>query len=63
EKYVKSYYELRNKLIINEVIKNGEFTIDYEFSAPSAAADVILGCSTNGLTAWKNKDGEILKKL
>lgn len=63
EKYVKSYYELRNKLILNEVIKNGEFTIDYEFSAPSAAADVILGCSTNGLTAWKNKDGEILKKL
>ena len=63
EKYVKSYYELRKKLISNATIKDGEFTIDYEFSAPSAAADVILGCSTNGLTIWKNKDGTALKNL
>lgn len=63
ERYVKSYYNLRKKLELNDVIKNSKFTIDYEFSAPSAAADVILGCSTNGLTAWKNKDGIALKNL
>jgi hypothetical protein len=39
------------------------FTKDSEFSSPSAAAAVIHGGSANGLTAWKNEDGESLKQL
>ncbi len=39
------------------------FAKDIEFSSPSAAAAVIHGGHANGLTAWKNKDGETLKEL
>ena len=39
------------------------FTQDYEFSSPSAAASIICGGSTNGLTYWKNSDGVALKDL
>src|SRR5437016_11062107 len=39
------------------------FTKDSEFSSPSAAAVVIHGGSANGLTAWKTKDGKLLKTL
>lgn len=39
------------------------FTKDVEFSSPSAAAAVIHGGPTNGLTAWKNKEGKTLKEL
>ena len=40
-----------------------EFARDTEFSSPSAAAAVIHGGHANGLTAWKNKEGKILKDL
>ena len=39
------------------------FRRDTEFSSPSAAAAVIHGGHTNGLLAWKNKDGKTLKEL
>lgn len=39
------------------------FTKDGEFSSPTAAAVVIHGGSANGLTAWKTKDGKLLKQL
>jgi hypothetical protein len=39
------------------------FSRDAEFSSPSAAAAVICGGHTNGLLAWKNKDGKTLKEL
>jgi hypothetical protein len=39
------------------------FTRDEEFSSPSAAAAVIHGGHANGLTAWKNKNGKILKEI
>jgi hypothetical protein len=39
------------------------FSQDIEFSSPSAAAAVIHGGHANGLTAWKNKDGNTLKEL
>lgn len=48
----KSYYELRKKLEANGVIENRRFTIDYEFSSPSAAAAVVLGRSANGKKEW-----------
>lgn len=46
--------------------ENGDhlmFTNDIEFSSPSAAAAVIHGGHANGLTAWKNKNGKMLKEL
>jgi hypothetical protein len=44
--------------------RNGylEFTRDYEFSSPSAAAAVIHGGSANGLIAWKDSKGVTLKQ-
>jgi hypothetical protein len=39
------------------------FTTDFEFTSPSAAAAIICGGSTNGLTAWKNSNGVALKDL
>jgi Domain of unknown function (DUF4357) len=39
------------------------FARDAEFSSPSAAAAVIHGGTSNGLIAWKNKDGITLKQL
>lgn len=37
------------------------FTKNIEFTSPSAAASVIAGGGTNGLTAWKYGDGRTIK--
>ena len=39
------------------------FTQDFEFSSPSAAAAIIRGGSSNGLTSWKDVNGTALKDL
>jgi hypothetical protein len=39
------------------------FTRDEEFSSPSAAAAVVHGGHANGLLAWKNKNGKVLKEI
>lgn len=39
------------------------FTRDVEFSSPSAAAAVVHGGHANGLTAWKDRQGQTLKQL
>jgi hypothetical protein len=39
------------------------FTQDYEFSSPSAAAAIIRGGNSNGLTCWRNSDGKRLKDI
>lgn len=61
-----SYETLRNKLVNNGYIvedaNSAKLTKDYIFSSPSAAACIVLGVSTNGLTAWKCK-GKTLKEL
>jgi hypothetical protein len=58
---------LRDKLKEEgSLIENGDhllFVKDVEFSSPSAAAAVIHGGQTNGLTAWKNKQNKSLKEL
>ena len=59
----KGYYNLRNTLIKEEVIKDGVFQKDYEFSAPSAASAVILGHTSNGNVDWKTENGTKLKDL
>ncbi len=56
---------LRQKMIDDGVlIDKGyyfEFLDDYIFTSPSAAASMILGRNSNGLTEWKQKDGKTLK--
>ena len=60
----KTYFKLRNALLRDGVIsKEGIFTKDYEFNAPSAASAVILGHTSNGKVDWKTKDGTKLKDL
>lgn len=59
----KSYFNLRNTLIQDEVIVDRKFTRDYEFNAPSAASAVILGHTSNGNVDWKTDDGTKLKDL
>lgn len=58
---------LRKKLIQDGALveKDGflVFTKDAEFDSPSAAAAVIHGGGTNGLTAWKDASGKTLKEL
>lgn len=58
---------LRKKLIAEgALIKKNEFfefSSDYEFSSPSAAAAVIQGGSANGLIEWKSQDGRVLRDI
>ena len=61
EKYAPSYFELRKRLETDGTIINGVFESNYEFSAPSTAAAVILGRNANGKLEWKTKDGAPLK--
>jgi hypothetical protein len=42
------------------IIKNGIFTADHTFSSASSAGSIVLRASVNGLSAWKNKDGNPL---
>ena len=59
----KIYFALREKLEKDEIIKDGVFQRDYEFSAPSAASAVVLGRNSNGKNDWKAEDGTKLKDL
>ena len=57
----------RAKLIEKEVLRlSGEtyvFTRDYECTSPSFASSIMQGGASNGMTAWKNKNGECLKNI
>jgi hypothetical protein len=39
------------------------FTTDSEFTSPSAAASVVRGGNSNGLTTWKDSAGRTLKEI
>ncbi len=58
-KHITNYQKLQAELIANGVITPkgtiGEFSENYAFSSPSAAAAVVLGRSANGRTEWKVK--------
>ncbi len=55
------------KLLSEEVIKKIEdsyiFEQDYNFTSPSAAADLIVGYSVNGWDIWKTQDGKSLDQI
>ena len=58
-----NYYKKYIQLKADNTIVNNEFTKDYPFSSPSAAAAIILARSANGKTEWKDEDGITLQKF
>lgn len=54
----KSIEKARMNVVVNNVLQT-----DMIFKSASTAANFVTGNSTNGLIAWKNKDGVILKTL
>jgi hypothetical protein len=59
--------DLRQALVRKGVFVDGgtvyRLTQDYTFNSPSTAAGVLLGRSSNGRDAWKDKDGRTLKEI
>jgi len=57
----------REKLLDKDILKpDGArlvFTNDHEFTSPSLAAAVVRGGASNGLKAWKTKQGKTLKEI
>ena len=59
---------LRQEMLASGILRQKDecfyqFTQDYEFSSPSAAAAALLGASINGREWWKTSDGASLKLL
>ncbi len=51
------YNDLRQRLILDGIIKDRIFVKDCLFSSYSAASSVVLGRASNGWTEWKTDDG------
>ena len=49
----KFYYNLREQLINDGIIKDGIFQQNYEFKSATAAASVAVGWTISGTSAWK----------
>ncbi len=45
------------------VLKDNVLQKDVTFKSASTAANFVTGNSTNGLTAWKDKNGKTIKEL
>jgi hypothetical protein len=62
-----SISQIRGKMIKKGIlVENADvyvFTTDYECTSPSLAAAIVRAGSANGMTEWKNKDGETLKAM
>lgn len=67
ESFQEGYYRLRQELLEQGVFDDAEDAIhlrqDYEFSAPSTAASILLGRTANGLSEWKDTMGRTLQKI
>lgn len=64
---IKSISDLRRNLLDEGILKEENntyiFQTDHLFGAPSTAAAAVLGRSSNGWTAWKDKEGKTLDEL
>jgi hypothetical protein len=62
-----TYRNMRKKLLeTNILIEENDkliFTEDAIFNSPSAAANMVLGCNSNGFTEWVNKQGLSFKDI
>lgn len=61
------YNSIRTQLLDKGILVSSKndliFSQDYEFASTSLAGAIIRGASTNGWTAWKDKDGKTLDEL
>lgn len=46
-----------------QYVANRIVVADVVFKSPSTAANFVTGCSTNGLTTWKDENGVSLKEI
>lgn len=60
-KTYKAAYSIKKKR--DETVKDGILITDIEFKSVSAAAGFVTGYSTNGMNAWKNKEGMTIKEM
>lgn len=51
------------KLRTNGALAGNELTKDLLFKSSSTAANFVTGSSTNGMIAWKDKNGKTLREL
>lgn len=62
-----NFVTYRQKLIEEGILVDKkdyfEFSDDYIFSSPSTAAVMVMGRNANGLTEWKNNQGQTLKEF
>lgn len=62
-----SFLESRQQLIADGILEEFEghyrFTRNHEFGAPSTAAAMVLGRTSNGWIDWKHSDGRTLSEL
>lgn len=58
-----NYDKFRSRLENDGVIRDQEFSRDYEFLSPTAASAVVCGYSVSGNVKWKTADGVLLKDL
>jgi len=56
------YYNIREKLISDGIIKDRIFTKDYLFSSYSAAGTVVSGYRVNGWLVWKDEEGRSINE-
>lgn len=54
---------LREELMSKGIIQDLRFTRDYLFNSPSTAAGVVMGRNSNGLTEWKDPNGNTLRDV
>ena len=45
------------------IVKNNTLQEDVKFKSASTAANFVTGSSTNGLIAWKDKQGRTIKEI
>lgn len=60
----KSVIDKRQLLLDKGIVdENLTFTQDWIFTSPTLAAEIVVGYSINGRSAWKNKNGVSLKEI
>lgn len=60
---IKFREKLIDDAVFNDKVEFLEFSEDFIFSSPSAAAAIVMGRSANGLIEWKLKSGKTLKEF
>ena len=51
------------KKVREQVVKDHKVVENVKFKSASTAANFVTGASTNGLIAWKDKDGRNIKEI